>query len=83
MTLSFIEDSDKQLYFTKIHITNGEIKQIRNTNEITPQYGIKVKAPSTAPKNALKIAICLSKIKFIFIGIILAQANVYGKLQLR
>ena len=81
--LSFIESSDKQLYFTNSQITSGAIKQIKKIKDKIPKYGINVIAPRIAPKNALKIAICLSKIKFMFIRIILAQLNGYGKLQWR
>ena len=77
--LSFIESSDKQLYFTNNQITSGAIKQIKKIKDKIPKYGINVIAPKIAPKNALKIAICLSKIKFMFIRIILAQLSGYGK----
>ncbi len=60
ITLSFIDSKDKQLYFTKIQITSGAIKHIKKINDTTPTTGISVIKPSTAPKNALKIEICLN-----------------------
>ena len=79
--LSFIESSDMQLYFINNQITSGAIKHSKNTKDKMPKYGIRVIAPRIAPKNALKIVICLSKIKSIFIEVILAQVNGYGKSQ--
>ena len=60
ITLSFIDSNDRQLYFTKIQITNGAIKHIKKINDIIPTAGMRVIKPSIAPKNALKIEICLN-----------------------
>lgn len=37
ITLSLVDESDKQLYLTKSQITSGAIRDIKNTNEITPK----------------------------------------------
>ena len=57
--LSLIEVSDRHSYFINIHITKGAIKHIKNINENVPINGIRVITPSKAPKNTLKIDICL------------------------
>ena len=72
-TLSFIDVKLRQLYLTKIQITNGAIKHIKKIIDKVPIKGNNVIRPIIPPKKILNIQICLSSIKFMFINHTLAQ----------